>query len=619
MTVTAERFWVEITPRRAASRAEGPTVLPRLTGLAVAAGLEGAELDAELASVHRQMSALAAYRAGLVERKATQGAQHPLPFAPGARTDTRPDADVDDPSLQAADDFLPDEVAVLVNMSVASARYLVDDDLALVRQFPVVWHALADGRIDEARAKVVVKALRYQAASWGGPVDDAVIDAIAARGVEWAAAGCPPTTLKERIDAALIAADPEAADRRKTLRKREAGVRVQGTGDGLADLRATNLEAADAKLVKAQLGAFVRKLKADGDTRPSGEIETELVVTLLTRPWEQLNPAIAHLTVNADLADLLVPDLSGLIAQAHAEARSAAAGAGDDPGTKTEADTDDKADAEAKPEASADAPAETAVEAAGDVSTEGATAADTSELRRPEASSARTGPPDDGTGPPDDGIGLPGDGTGLPAGGLLAAGGAQVGHVGGLPVTPTAVRSLLTWIDALGLTHPDGGGELAFTITGRGGRLLAVATPEELTAAAEAGRGVGPPPAATGYTPTAAQYRYLRARDRACRFPGCRQVARACDADHVVPYDHHNPTAGGPTCVRNLAMLCRRHHRLKTHSPGWRFVVDADGTLRVTTPGGTTRTTRPPAMGEVLDLITEPAPLHDPAADPPPF
>ncbi|SDP64813.1 hypothetical protein SAMN05660199_04497, partial [Klenkia soli] len=125
MTATAERFWVEITPRRAAVRTEGPVVLPRLTGLAASAGLEGVELDAELASVHRQMSALAAYRAGLIERKATLGARQPLPFAPGARTDTRPDADVYDPSLQAADDFLPDEVAVLLNMSVASARYLV--------------------------------------------------------------------------------------------------------------------------------------------------------------------------------------------------------------------------------------------------------------------------------------------------------------------------------------------------------------------------------------------------------------------------------------------------------------------------------------------------------------
>ncbi|SDP32707.1 protein of unknown function [Klenkia soli] len=648
MTATAERFWVEVTPRRAAVRTDGPVVLPRLTGLAAAAGLEGAELDAELASVHRQMSALAAYQAGLVERKATQGAQHPLPFAPGARTDTRPDAD--DPSLQAADDFLPEEVAVLLNMSVASARYLVDDDLALVRQLPVVWHALADGRIDEARARVIVKALRYQAASWGGPVDDTVIDAIAARGVEWAAAGCPPTTLRERIDAALIAADPEAADRRKALRKREAGVRVTGTGDGLADLRATDLEAADAKLVKAQLGAFVRKLKADGDTRPSGEIEIELVVTLLTRPWEQLDPVIAHLTINADLADLLVPDLSDLIADADRAAESDADSDSDTdvdvhPGFGPTADPDETADADggdvddgdveayAAPADDAGATAGTAAAPTGDG---GARPTDPDEpddgtgvpVAWTGVSGAGTAVP--GAGPPD-GTGVSTGGTSLPAAGphgdrasLLAAGpgacrGAQVGHVDGLPVTPAAVRSLLTWIDALGLTHPDGGGELAFTITGHGGRLLAVATPEELAAAANAGRGIGPPPAAPGYTPTAAQYRYLRARDRHCRFPGCRQVARACDADHVTRYDRHNPAAGGPTCVRNLAMLCRRHHRLKTHARGWRFAVDADGTLHVTTPGGTTRTTRPPAMGEVLDLETGPPPRYDPADDPPPF
>ncbi|SDF69918.1 HNH endonuclease signature motif containing protein [Klenkia brasiliensis] len=554
MTATAQRFWVEITPRLAVDRAGGPTVLPRLTGLAAAAGLAGAALDDELASVHRQMAALAAYRAGLVERKATLGARQPLPFAPGARTDTRPEADGDlDPSLQAADDFLPEEVAVLLRMSVPSARYLVDDDLVLVRQLPAVWHALADGRIDETRAKVLVRALRYQAASWGGPVDDAVVDEVAARGVEWAAAGCPPTTLRERVDAALVAADPEAADRRRNLRKREADVRVQGTGDGLADLRATHLDAADAALVKAQLDAFVRRLQAEGDDRPAGQIRTALVVTLLTRPWEALDPAIAHLTINADLADLLVPGIGDLLADADAEA--------------TTADADPS-------------------------------------------------PTDEGTGVPGGGD----DGTPAPGArqGADVPGGAQVGDVGGLPVSPAAVRELLRRIDALGLTHPDGG-ELAFTVTGEHGRLLAVATPEELLAAARAGRGVGPPPPAAGYAPTAAQYRHLRARDRHCRFPGCRQVALRTDADHVVPYDHRDPAAGGRTCVRNLVLLCRRHHRLKTFAPGWRFALDPDGTLHVTTPGGSTLVTQPPGEGDVLDLGHPPPPPHDPVADPAPF
>jgi hypothetical protein len=561
MTATARRFRVEVTPYVTAVPVDAAPV-PRLTELAAAAGLSGTELDAELASVAKQLSALAAYRAGLIERKATLGARHPLPFAPGARTDTRPDAD-DDPSLQTADDFLPDEVAVLLNMSVGSARYLVDDDLTLVRQFPAVWEALADQRIDETRAKAIVRALRYQARSWGGPVDDAIVDAVAARGVAWAAAGCAPSTLRDRLEAALIAADPAAADRRRELRKREAGVRVQGTGDGLADVRVNGMEAATAKLVKAQLAAFARERKADGDDRRAGEIETELVATLITRPWEAQDPAVAHVTINADLADLL-PDAPARADSATAE--------GTVPGYEATAD-----------EASADEAAEDA--ATDDAATDDDAAGD--------------------------------EATCVPAAGD-AGGGSRVGHVGGLPVTPAAVRSLLQRIDALGLTHPDGG-HLDLTITGERGRLLAVATPEELVAAAKGGRGLGPPPPTPGYTPTAAQYRYLRARDRHCRFPGCRQVARACDADHVIPYDHTNPERGGPTCVRNLAMLCRRHHRLKTHAPGWRFAIDADGTLHVTTPGGTTRTTRPPAMGEVLDLLDEPPPPYDPAADPPPF
>ena len=556
MTATARRFRVEVTPYVTAVPVDSAPV-PRLTELAAAAGLSGAELDAELASVQKQMSALAAYRAGLIERKATLGARQPLPFAPGARTDTRPDTD-DDPSLQVADDFLPDEVAVLLNVSVGSARYLVDDDLTLVRQLPAVWEALADQRIDETRAKAIVRALRYQARSWGGPVDDAIVDAVAARGVAWAAAGCAPSTLRDRVEAALIAADPEAADRRRELRKREAGVRVQSTGDGLADVRVTGMEAATAKLVKAQLGAFARERKADGDDRRAGEIETDLVATLITRPWVQQDPAVAHLTINADLADLLPT--------APAEAGSATA---DDTVPGDEA-TQDEAPRDEAP----------GVEATEGEATEG------------EAICA-------------------------PAA-VVTDGGSRVGHIGGLPVTPAAVRSLLHWIDALGLTH-SAGGDLAFTITGDRGRLLAVATPEDLVAAAKAGRGVGPPPPAAGYGPTAAQYRYLRARDRHCRFPGCRQVARSCDADHVVPYDHRKPERGGPTCVGNLAMLCRRHHRLKTHAPGWRFEMDDDGTLHVTTPGGTTRITRPPAMGEVLDLLTEPPPPYDPAADPPPF
>ncbi|MQW76048.1 DUF222 domain-containing protein [Nocardioides sp. dk4132] len=46
-----------------------------------------------------------------------------------------------------------------------------------------------------------------------------------------------------------------------------------------------------------------------------------------------------------------------------------------------------------------------------------------------------------------------------------------------------------------------------------------------------------------------------------CAFPWCERPARRCDTDHVVAHGD-----GGPTCSCNLAPLCRRHHRAKTHT-----------------------------------------------------
>ncbi|MET0736149.1 MAG: DUF222 domain-containing protein [Microbacterium sp.] len=88
--------------------------------------------------------------------------------------------------------------------------------------------------------------------------------------------------------------------------------------------------------------------------------------------------------------------------------------------------------------------------------------------------------------------------------------------------------------------------------------------------------------------PTAAQQRFLRARDEHCRFPGCRMPVWRCDIDHTV--DHQ---CGGPTESCNLAHLCRRHHMLK-HSSAWRVEQRAGGVLVWTSPAGRVYTDRPP-------------------------
>ncbi len=70
--------------------------------------------------------------------------------------------------------------------------------------------------------------------------------------------------------------------------------------------------------------------------------------------------------------------------------------------------------------------------------------------------------------------------------------------------------------------------------------------------------------------------------NHSCVFPWCTRSARACDSDHIRPHDR-----GGPTCSDNIAPLCRKHHRLKTHG-GWTYTRIEAGTFLWTSPHGYT-------------------------------
>ena len=73
---------------------------------------------------------------------------------------------------------------------------------------------------------------------------------------------------------------------------------------------------------------------------------------------------------------------------------------------------------------------------------------------------------------------------------------------------------------------------------------------------------------------------FLIARDRTCRFPGCRRSALLSDLDHAESWE-----SGGSTSPGNIGALCRRHHRLKTHD-GWKIESFPDGSCTWTSPLG---------------------------------
>jgi hypothetical protein len=87
-----------------------------------------------------------------------------------------------------------------------------------------------------------------------------------------------------------------------------------------------------------------------------------------------------------------------------------------------------------------------------------------------------------------------------------------------------------------------------------------------------------------------AVYTSLVLRDLGCRFPGCDRPAEWCEGHHI-----HHWEDGGPTCLSNLVLLCSRHHH-RVHLVGWHIKLLPSGTVEVTAPDGTTRTSDPPLV-----------------------
>jgi hypothetical protein len=115
-----------------------------------------------------------------------------------------------------------------------------------------------------------------------------------------------------------------------------------------------------------------------------------------------------------------------------------------------------------------------------------------------------------------------------------------------------------------------------------------------------------------GYQHPATLDTATRLRDRTCRAPVCTRPASDCDCDHVVPWPE------GPTSLANTCCLCRRHHRLKTHAPGWHLSIDPEGDATWTTPTGTRHTTQP-ADHRPPDLPGDPGMATPAEPDSPPF
>ena len=521
-----------------------------------------AEMDAELERIARVEGAIAAYKAEIVTcraRRRSSSSDRQAGQVGAASPDWAPH-DEDDP-LPGVSEFFPDELAMTLNCSRASASTLAEVSVTLVERLPASWAALADGHLDWPRARALALELGWPARECEPDLVAEVEAAVLPGAMQFSV-----TKLRALVQRELLARDAAAADRRRRQAEKNADVTLRSAPDGMSELNAFGPAPLNAA-IRETLDTYARMAKAAGDPRSLGQLRFGVLGDLVLRSWDTSRPPVtAHLTVLAPLDALRPPDAD--------DAADAAGMAGSRPAAST-AETDGEATAETN---AADA------------------------VRQGFAASFRPAPVAEVNGRPITATQVRELLEQLDA---LCPGGLQAPLDGSLGI---ALTELVT-------------GELRAVVTrGELERSARRGCPDHPR---PEGQGdcscpiLDRPSAVDRYRPTPAHYRYTRTRDRTCRHPGCGNRAGWADLDHVVPHAH-----GGRTDCDNLCCLCRRHHRLKTHASGWRFELARDGTLSVTTPTGVTRTTRPPGLDLLRDHLraqTGRSPGPPPDDDPPPF
>ena len=458
-----------------------------------------------------------------------------------------------------------DELTLRLRTSAKAGADLVRRGKALAGHLCATGDALAAGRINAARAQVIVDGLEHVAWEIAAAVEDLVLPRAAHR---------TPAQLRSDVAKALIAVDATAAEVR--ARQRAASRRVtrpRAENDQTASMRIEG-PAADVLALDLALDATARAAKASGDQRTIDQLRFDSLAgiahhALTTGHLGDPATGTRLATTNGHLPRIhITMGLDQLLPQSAAGSTDAAGTATG--GRRASGTTTTNRDGRSGTAAAA-APQSCACACAGGKAAAGESAAGSESAAAGELS----WPPQ-----------LPGE---------RLTGEAVPELAGYGPITPATARALAA------------GGIWSRIVTDPlSGAVLDVGT--------------------TRYRPTRAMAEHVVARDRTCVRPGCTHQARACQLDHTYPYDHAQPEAGGRTGVANLGPLCSRDHQTKTHA-GFHVTQPEPGIFEWMTPTGhryrreRDGTTRPLSHKPPPDWADPPPDGDDalPGYGPPPF
>ena len=506
-------------------------------------------------------------------------------------------------ALTAVSEWAVDDVMVALGLSSRAAGSVLADAVTLAERLPATLDVLEEGRISLGHARALAEIV--------GPVKDEARAGVEARLLA-RVEGKTVAQLREAARRAVLRADAAAAARRLARAIRERSVRLQPGADGMAELAAV-MTLPVARACLRALEAYAGDCRTPGDGRTKEQRMADCLVDLILRPG--INPPVQiGLTLVAGVNTLAGGDQPGEV-DGHpvsaAEVRELAYALGllprpqppapdttlctpapdtePAPPAEVEAEAEPEAELEREPEAEVEAEPEAEPEADGEaepaskLEPEGAAG---TQLAGAHADEAELGPAAASGRPLSTN-----QAAAAQIGRLLAlrsTAGTALAHLPQIAIFEEISGQLLALTDATQIRHAATCGHRKC----RTGKRPCTHPP--------AGPGLGPPRTTPGYSPSDPLARFVRARDRRCRFPGCRAPAIRCDLDH------NQPWPSGRTSADNLCCLCRHHHRLSHQAPGWTMTRLPDGGLQWTTPGGDTITTHPIPYG--TDDLAQPPP-----------
>src|SRR6266536_3294566 len=488
------------------------------------------------------------------------------------------------------------ELGCALTLTQRGAERLTDTALAL-RDLPATAAALAAGRIDMAKALVVLDGVTG--------LDRGLRPVVEAH-VLGQAPGQTTGELRAAVRRAVLAVDPAAAQRRREQAQKDARVEVWDEPAGTKTLAERDLPPAEVLAADRRITALARWLKKHGAPGGMDQLRAQVYLALLAdQPVEELLPQRQQAAGDRAAGECA----AGECAAGECAAGECAAGecaardrtAGDSTARDSTAMPDEAAGHRPDDGAAAErARGEAGNSGIGYTGTSGAGAragaragagfgavAETSQL--PAAFSRSSSGPS-----------LLSGAASLPAAGLS---GALAGISGTVNLT-VPLQTLIGLTDAPALAPGFGPLDAAtardlaaavadhsasrwcVTVTDQAGRPVghgcgrraqrgsgadrAEATesvPADwnliisvgwLTAAKCAHQWETP-----AYEPTRRLRHLVEVRNPRCSFPGCRRPAVQCDCDHTIAYER-----GGRTCACNLGPLCRRHHKINRPKAG---------------------------------------------------